>query len=378
MRKRSNKKSKRNVIISQKEGIQIPNIRDVPMNCRHLVKEDDVLYVVPGDGCCGPNCAAAFLFSDEIFGPKLRRKMNLFMAKHWNLRYKFITQCSPGHPFRRRLRGDYVSFTDSKKLLRYLKNSENASFMWSDSEDLAIIADMYQLQIKVITTKGKDDQNPTINYITPELKMKQFAESKNADLGEMVLFHEDDSHFNLVVSRNSELATSGNLSHRFNLVPVVNNEEALGDECEEEQTVKMTEHEVYKDELKKYSEMKSNIETEYFRCEKVLRDKTEENEKLKIEVNDLKQILKLKDELHENGLDEPIVEKADIIIIEEKSTNVKNNLQKKVFSRKTTMLNCSICIFQCTTNVQLNNHKSLKHPVQKNKDEQFNNREEDV
>ena len=183
MRKRSNKKSKRNVIISQKEGIQIPNIRDVPMNCRHLVKEDDVLYVVPGDGCCGPNCAAAFLFSDEIFGPKLRRKMNLFMAKHWNLRYKFITQCSPGNPFLRRLRGDYVSFTDSKKLLRYLKNSENASFMWSDSEDLAIIADMYQLQIKVITTKGKDDQNPTVNNITPELKMKQFAESKNADLG---------------------------------------------------------------------------------------------------------------------------------------------------------------------------------------------------
>ena len=158
----------------------------------------------------------------------------------------------------------------------------------------------------------------------------------------------------------------------------MNNEEALGDECEEEQTVKMTEHEVYKDELKKYSEMKSNIETEYFRCEKELRDKTEENEKLKIEVNDLKQILKLKDELHENGLDEPIVEKADIIIIEEKSTNVKNNLQKKVSSRKTKMLNCSICIFQCTTNVQLNNHKGLKHPVQKNKDEQLNNKEEDV
>ena len=126
----------------------------------------------------------------------------------------------------------------------------------------------------------------------------------------------------------------------------MNNEEALGDECEEEQTVKMTEHEVYKDELKKYSEMKSNIETEYFRCEKELRDKTEENEKLKIEVNDLKQILKLKDELHENGLDEPIVEKADIIIAEEKSMNVKNNPQKKVSYRKTNLLNCPICIFQ--------------------------------
>ena len=38
-----------------------------------------------------------------------------------------------------------------------------------------------------------------------------------------------------------------------------------------------TEHEVYKDELKKYFEMKSNIET---KCEKDLR------EKLQVEVND--------------------------------------------------------------------------------------------
>ena len=34
---------------------------EIPNNCKHLVKEDNVQYIVPGDGCCGPNCAAAWL-----------------------------------------------------------------------------------------------------------------------------------------------------------------------------------------------------------------------------------------------------------------------------------------------------------------------------
>ena len=61
----------------------ISNIKEIPENCKHLVQEEDVLYVVPGDGCCGPNCGAALLLGDEAYGPMLRRKMNLHMADHW-------------------------------------------------------------------------------------------------------------------------------------------------------------------------------------------------------------------------------------------------------------------------------------------------------
>ena len=39
-------------------------------------------------------------------------------------------------------------------LLEYLSTSDDASYLWSDSEDLSVIADMYQVKIKVITTKG--------------------------------------------------------------------------------------------------------------------------------------------------------------------------------------------------------------------------------
>ena len=156
-RKKQNKKNKVNGSSSSnnKKQIQMSNIKEIPNNCKHLVNDGDVLYVVPGDGCCGPNCGAAFLFHDEVFGPQLRRKMNKHMAKHWNVRYKDITQCSPGNPFKRKLGNQTVIFSDPDKLIEFLIKSEKAAYMWTDSEDLAVLSDMYQIKIKIITSRGE-------------------------------------------------------------------------------------------------------------------------------------------------------------------------------------------------------------------------------
>ena len=204
------------------KSYKISNIKDIPDNFKHLVKDGDMVYVVPADGCCGPNCAAAFLFKDEVFGPKLRRAMNIFFSNHWYNRYQYLSQCSPKHPFERRVKGEKISYTDPIKLIEYLKNSDDAEYMWSDSEGLAIIADMYQIKIKIITTKGMHDDKPTENWIYPDLKMAEFAELKGVDIDDMVLLHENDVHFNLVVAGDSDLATQGSLSYTGStLVPLL-------------------------------------------------------------------------------------------------------------------------------------------------------------
>ena len=113
-----------------------------------------------------------------------------------------------------------ITFIEPEKLIRYLRTSEAAAYIWSDSEDFAIISDMYQLKIKVITTKGSSDKNPTENWIYPDVKLKKYAELRNVELNNMTLIHEDDMHFNLVVSKDSNLATMGSLSHRFNVGPI--------------------------------------------------------------------------------------------------------------------------------------------------------------
>ena len=246
-------------------------MRSIPENCRHLLKEDDILYTVPGDGCCGPNCAAALLFHDEKFGPQLRRRMNIFFAKHWYNKYQYISQCSPGHPFDRKLGEGRVSFTDPVELIAYLKSSCEAAYMWPDSEDLAIIADMYKIKIKVVTTKGSEDKNPTVNWIHPDDTLKEFAELRDFKMEDMVLFHENESHFNLVISKESDLAKLGSLSHRedFDVHIVKSTKDDLpGNDL--------------KKELNQCKESKKMIETEYLKCEQELRLKTEEVERLKI------------------------------------------------------------------------------------------------
>ena len=75
--------------------------------------------------------------------------------------------------------------------------------------------------IKIITTKGSTDKNPTVNWIFPESDINEFAELKNVDLGDMPLLHTNDSHFDLVVSNNSDLAQLGSLSYRSKVGPIM-------------------------------------------------------------------------------------------------------------------------------------------------------------
>ena len=184
--------------------------------------------------------------------------------------------------------------------------SEEASYMWSDSEDLAIIADMYQIKIKVITSKGAGDKNPTENWILPAAELRQFAELKDVDLKDLILFHEDECHFDLIINKNHDLATMGSLSYRFNVGPILESNENETFEKEHVDTPKEVEdlksqnneHKMCKDELKKCQELNKRLEGDYYKCENELRNKTEECEKLKTELNLIKQTIELEKKEH--------------------------------------------------------------------------------
>ena len=66
--------------------------------------------------------------------------------------------------------------------------------------------------------------------------------------------------------------------------------------------------------LKESEKSKKTVMDEYLKCERELRMRTEEMEKLKTEIKDLKEILKLKEQLHENNLESSV---TDDIVVEE-------------------------------------------------------------
>ena len=383
MKKVINKKKKKLEEQAESETkYRVPNIKEVPQCCQHLVNQGDVVFVVPGDGACGPNCASAFFFHDEVFGPKLRKRMNQFFVKHWRLKYKSLSPCSEDDPFERMTKYGPVRYTDPEELFKFLlSDDQKASYMWTDGEDLVVIADMYQVNIKIVTMKSTSDIKPTVNWVYADKSMEDFAELKNVDQNDMVLLHENDSHFNLIIAGDSDLAKLGSLSYRFNVGPVLietqdDKEVVLTGEDEDASEEIVTSN--LKRELKKCREEKKKLQVEYFSCEKELRKKTEEAEMLKSELKDLKEIMKLENLLKKQDRDES---KNDE---EEKSRSADEELLLKMkqsgFQRKSPQYepsklnqprgiakekqyNCSECDFQGTKQLELNKHINIKHRV---------------
>ena len=85
IRKNSNKIKKRKLSNGNEVLFKVPNLKNIPPGCRHLVNQGDIAYVFPGDVACCPNCAAAFFFYDEVFGPNefltnnIRRNIKTFV-----------------------------------------------------------------------------------------------------------------------------------------------------------------------------------------------------------------------------------------------------------------------------------------------------------
>ena len=364
-RKKANKISKQMEIDINIDETPIENqkTREIPDNCKHLFEKNDVIYIVPGDGSCGPNSAAAFLFQDEIFGPKLRIRMNKFMAKHWIRKYKDLTQCSQGSPFVRKLGLKTVRFTDPEALLEFLK-TEEAAYLWTDSEDLAVISDMYQVEIKIVTSKGKHDKNPTENWIKPDPDMRDVAELKDVDLETMVLYHENDCHFDLVIDKYSELAVKGSISTRLNDGVCVTADNKVVNDEKENKSKDSKEMEIVrlKKELKISTENFSTMEKKYIKYQEELKSKTEEAEILKAEVKDLRMIIKLKDELDEKKSNsEVITEKNNCKNCDENTAtggNIKNHARKKHIENPAT---CDESSQRATSAETLTRHKRTEH-----------------
>ena len=282
------------------------------------------------------------------------------------------------------------------KLLKFLKYSKKAAYMWSDSEDFAILADMYQLKIKIITVKDSMDKNPTVNRIHPDEKMKEFAELNNVELDEMVLLHQTDNHFNLIVSKDSDLAKYGSLSYRFNVGPTMDNEECIDTdnfyEVDDKDNFKENEEsETLKKELSKQKESFKTLEIEYQKCIQELRRKTAEAEKLKSEVKDLREIGKLDEQLKENNVvnssSKEDVKEEEILLKMKSSGARRTNPQSQSSPAKSVkdilkniqnnnrngqvdpQFNCKVCDFQGTKEEELRNHIIIKHTPQSNIDE---------
>ena len=257
-------------------------VKEIPSSCNHLLGNDLCVYVVPGDGSCGASSAAVYLLGDEIYGPKLRSMINRFIAQHFKLKYKLMTY----FPLERNIgTNKKITFNNENEFCEFLVNSEESCFMWMDSVDLCALSDLFQLKIKVIST-GLMESDPSINTIVPDKEMKKFSK---ANLGEkeLVLIHENENHFNVVLSKSDKIIKDGTISSALlngNLNVFL---------CQKEQDEKNSSSDV--DEQSKEL---NKLKEEYENTISELRKRITESEKLKIELRDIRQAKDLSDKLN--------------------------------------------------------------------------------
>ena len=101
-----------------------------------------------------------------------------------------------------------VVFDHPEQYVEFLLKNPDASLLWSDTEEFIAISNLYQMEIKIITTKGPDDTKPHLNIIQPDPELEKSAILPVGKVPVMVLLHSSDSHFDLIVSRTSRIVQS--------------------------------------------------------------------------------------------------------------------------------------------------------------------------
>ena len=115
-----------------------------------------------------------------------------------------------GFPYRRQVgvKGEWANCENADEYLYFLRNNPKAVYLWADSEELLAMANLYQIDLKIITSRGPDDANPTMNIISPAKELQEFSILPPGKVPDMTLIHTNDSHYDLLVSRSSRLAQS--------------------------------------------------------------------------------------------------------------------------------------------------------------------------
>ena len=239
-----------------------PWLRELPKSCKQILGADFVIFPVKGDGACGPNCAAAWIHQDPSLGPYLARNINNYIVKNWEYYKNAIT-----FPFQREVgNGKFVECQNEQELFSFLLNDSDSAYMWRDHEDFSAVSSTYQMKIRIITITSLDDPYPRVSIIEPNPALAAKSVHKQGLIPEMLLLHEENTHYSLIIPRDSSLAIDGGLDNQ--------REEASNHKIVEKNVAMNIECETCESHSKKVSYLES-------KCEQLMSENAKLAEKLR-------------------------------------------------------------------------------------------------
>ena len=191
---------KNNVNVKDSEKVMCTqSVTEIPFEMEDLIDGDCQVLVVPSDGVCAVNAVAAHVFNDAKLGPEVNTIKHKHVVDNWQFyKDKFW------FPFKRKVgvKGAEVEFAEGEdeKFLQFLQ-SEDSKFLWSDSNDLQALCNMYQVNIKVIKIYQDGVTKPEVHLIGPDEELVASRMIPKGVIPDMTLVNYNEKHFNLVIPR---------------------------------------------------------------------------------------------------------------------------------------------------------------------------------
>ena len=212
-------KEKENEIenLKKKESLEaLPETFQIPKHLssvqkRHLKSLNGykMIYKTKPNGAFAQNATAVHIHENEEEALGMKRMINNHIADNFDSHYKnfialpYVEVVGVGKNAR------IVTKNTREELLEFLR-SEESLYVYSNYHELCATANLYNIKISIFTYGGSEDH---WKYITPDPNMVSKDDEKiGKHIPDMALYHNEDTHFDLLVKDDSRLAQLGLLA----------------------------------------------------------------------------------------------------------------------------------------------------------------------
>ena len=189
-----------------------PSNKEIPQHLSSVhpihiskLKGFKMIYKTLGNGRCLENSVAVHVFENEDEGEKVKKLVTNFMADNWNNYFKNKIPL----PYKETVGVGKLSKTveikTEEEMLTFLR-SEDALFVYSNRKEVLSIASLFNINIKIFTYNGKEGW---WSEVGPDPELASVAELAANVAPDLYLYHNLDSHYDLLVKDDSRLAEMG-------------------------------------------------------------------------------------------------------------------------------------------------------------------------
>ena len=157
-----------------------------------------MIFKADSNGACLQNCFAVHAYEDQDEAPKLKKKLNNYVADNWNyfknkIALPYVETVGVGEDTK------LVTINTDEEMLEFLRSDE-ALMVYSNSQELLAIANMFNINISIFSYGGVEDRWAEVSP-DPEI-----ANSEVNWVPDMALYHAFETHYDLLVKDDSRLA----------------------------------------------------------------------------------------------------------------------------------------------------------------------------